>query len=64
MGAGFLSPPAAGWPTSMGNTFFVEEAAAEKLETVLLIVPKLVKVEEKPAPAPKSPADAPPVAKR
>jgi hypothetical protein len=54
----------AGWPTSMGNTFFVEEAPAEKMETVLLLVPKLVKMEEILPGAPKSPADAVPVAKR
>jgi len=30
------------WPTSIGNSFFVSERSAEKLETVLLIVPKAI----------------------
>ena len=28
------------WPTSIGNSFFVTNGTAERLETVLLIVPK------------------------
>jgi hypothetical protein len=36
----------ANWPTSIGNAFFVNDGAAEKMETVLLIVPKSVHLEE------------------
>jgi hypothetical protein len=38
------------WPTSIGNTFFVTEGAAEKLETVLLIVPKPIQLVPSAAP--------------
>ena len=38
----------ANWPTSIGNAFFVHDGAAEKMETVLLIVPKTVHLEEAP----------------
>ncbi len=30
------------WPTSLGNNFFIADAAAEKMEVVLLLVPKMV----------------------
>ncbi|HEX8522637.1 MAG TPA: hypothetical protein VF669_10305 [Tepidisphaeraceae bacterium] len=33
------------WPTSLGNTFLVSEGAAERMETVLLLVPQIVKME-------------------
>src|SRR5688572_12428227 len=36
------------WPTSIGNSFFVAQGAAEKMETVLLIVPKPLRLVETP----------------
>ncbi len=33
------------WPTSVGNSFFVNAGAAERMETVLLLVPQIVKME-------------------
>jgi hypothetical protein len=33
------------WPTSVGNSFFVQDGAAERMETVLLLVPQIVKME-------------------
>ena len=33
------------WPTSIGNKFFVSEGAAERMESVVLIVPRIVKME-------------------
>jgi hypothetical protein len=36
---------AATWPTSIGNSFFVTDGPAERMETVLLIVPRTVKFE-------------------
>ena len=38
--------PQSTWPTSIGNAFLVNEGAAEKMETVLLIVPKSLHLEE------------------
>jgi hypothetical protein len=34
------------WPTSLGNTFFVADGPAERMENVLLIVPKQIRVVE------------------
>jgi hypothetical protein len=39
----------ASWPTSIGNTFFITEGVAEKMETVLLIVPKPIHLVQTPA---------------
>lgn len=36
------------WPTSLGNSFLVTDGVAEKMETVLLIVPKPVRFIETP----------------
>jgi hypothetical protein len=33
------------WPTSVGNSFFVNAGPAERMETVLLLVPQIVKME-------------------
>jgi hypothetical protein len=33
------------WPTSVGNNFLVSEGAADRMETVLLMVPRTVKVD-------------------
>jgi len=33
------------WPTSVGNNFFVSDGAADRLETVLLMVPRIVKIQ-------------------
>ena len=38
------------WPTSVGNNFFVSNGAAERMETVLLMVPRIVKIQEPAAP--------------
>ena len=37
--------PQATWPSSIGNSFFVTDGVAERMETVLLIVPKAVRFE-------------------
>jgi hypothetical protein len=37
--------PQATWPSSIGNSFFVADGTAERMETVLLIVPKAVRFE-------------------
>jgi hypothetical protein len=39
------------WPTSIGNSFFITEGAAEKMETVLLIVPKPIRLVPSAAPS-------------
>lgn len=36
---------AATWPTSVGNTFLVNDGAAERMETVLLLVPQIIKMQ-------------------
>jgi hypothetical protein len=36
------------WPTSIGNSFLVNDGTAERMETVLLIVPKPVHLIETP----------------
>jgi hypothetical protein len=33
------------WPTSIGNNFFITEGPAEKLENVLLVVPRAIRIE-------------------
>lgn len=33
------------WPTSLGNKFFVSDGPAERMETVLLMVPRIMKFE-------------------
>ncbi|MEO6437236.1 MAG: hypothetical protein ABIP55_15955 [Tepidisphaeraceae bacterium] len=38
------------WRTSVGNTFFITEGPAEKLENVLLVVPRLMRIEQVPNP--------------
>lgn len=38
--------PEATWPGSIGNRFFIQDAPAEQLETVLLLVPREVEVME------------------
>jgi hypothetical protein len=38
------------WPTSVGNNFFVSNGTAERMETVLLMVPRIVKMQEPAAP--------------
>ena len=40
------------WPTSLGNTFLLKPGAAEQFELVLLLVPRLVSLEELPPVAP------------
>jgi len=41
------------WRTSIGNNFFVSDGTAERMENVLLIVPRGVRIEEVLTPAPK-----------
>jgi hypothetical protein len=50
--------PEVKWKTSLGATFLVQDAAAEQLEQVLLMVPRIAELEEVPS-APVAPA-APP----
>jgi hypothetical protein len=38
------------WRTSIGNCFFITDGVAEKLENVLLIIPRPIRLEEMPAP--------------
>ncbi len=48
--------PEVKWKTSLGATFLVQDGAAEQLEQVLLMVPRVAELEETPPAAPVSPA--------